>query len=196
MPKNRNDHRVRVSKMMIRKAFTKLLSQKPIQSISIKELCELAGIHRGTFYAHYQDIYALLEEIENEMLRDFKKALQPILTNQNEQSNPVEICMEIFKCLADNSDMCIIMLGDYSDKAFVSKLIGLGKEKCIKDYSIQFPRTPLRMFETFYTFVSNGCIGLLRNWLDMGMIVPYEEVADAANQIMLYGIGFLEQANS
>ena len=43
------DHRTRVTKMLIRKAFTDLLKQKPIQSISIKELCESAGINRGTF---------------------------------------------------------------------------------------------------------------------------------------------------
>lgn len=66
-----NDHRVRVTKMLIRRAFTGLLSIKPIQSISIKELCEQAGINRGTFYTHYQDIYDLLADVENEMKQDF-----------------------------------------------------------------------------------------------------------------------------
>ena len=37
------DHRVRVTQRLIREAFTDLLKQKPIQSISIKELCERAG---------------------------------------------------------------------------------------------------------------------------------------------------------
>ena len=62
MKKLTNDHRTRVTKMLIRKAFTSLLSQKPIQSISVKELCELAGINRGTFYSHYTDIYDLLRK--------------------------------------------------------------------------------------------------------------------------------------
>ncbi|MFQ8600778.1 MAG: TetR/AcrR family transcriptional regulator [Oscillospiraceae bacterium] len=48
------DHRTRVTKMLIRRAFTELLRQKPIQSISIKELCETAGVNRGTFYALYR----------------------------------------------------------------------------------------------------------------------------------------------
>ncbi|MFR9208180.1 MAG: TetR/AcrR family transcriptional regulator [Lachnospiraceae bacterium] len=60
------DHRTRVTKMLIRKAFTDLLKQKPIQSISIKELCESAGINRGTFYSHYSDIYDLLKQIEDD----------------------------------------------------------------------------------------------------------------------------------
>lgn len=45
-----SDHRTRVTKMLIRRAFTDLLRSKPIQSITIRELCERAGINRGTFY--------------------------------------------------------------------------------------------------------------------------------------------------
>ena len=32
-----------------------LLTQKPLRSITVKELCEQAGLNRGTFYAHYAD---------------------------------------------------------------------------------------------------------------------------------------------
>ena len=69
------DYRTRVTKMLIRKAFTDMLKEKPIQSITIKELCETAGINRGTFYSHYSDIYDLLEKLEEELMADFIKAL-------------------------------------------------------------------------------------------------------------------------
>ena len=91
------DHRVRVTKMLVRKAFTTLLSQKPLQDISIKELCELAGINRGTFYTHYSDIYDLLSQLEEEMFADFEKALEPLLKAKDKHLNPVEISTEIFQ---------------------------------------------------------------------------------------------------
>ena len=56
MKKVTNDHRTRVTRLLIRRAFTELLTKKPIQSISVKELCENAGINRGTFYAHYSAV--------------------------------------------------------------------------------------------------------------------------------------------
>lgn len=71
--------------MLIRRAFTTLLRQKPIQSISVKELCELAEINRGTFYAHYTDIYDLRDQIEQEMQTDFAKALEPLLSLDDSQ---------------------------------------------------------------------------------------------------------------
>lgn len=193
MKKNIKDHRSRVTKLLIRKAFTELLSRKPVENISIKELCDLAGINRGTFYNHYTDIFDLLNQIEDEMLIDFQKALEPLLSSKEKYHNPVEISTEIFQCLKDNSDICIVTLGDYGDKKFALKLINLGREKCIESYSKYFKQASPKQIEYFYSFASAGCIGLLRKWLDDGMTSSANEIAQMAESIMLYGIGFFEK---
>ena len=104
------DHRTRVTKMLIRKAFTALLRQKPIQKISVKELCAAAGIHRGTFYTHYTDIYDLLRKMEEEMLHDLQQALQPLLDPSTKAPTLLEITVGIFQCLKDNADLCTCLL--------------------------------------------------------------------------------------
>ena len=71
------DHRVRVTKMLIRRAFTDMIGKMSIERISVKELCQRAGINRGTFYAHYTDIYDLRDKLEQEMMTDFQRALEP-----------------------------------------------------------------------------------------------------------------------
>ena len=177
--------------MLIRRAFTDLLEKKPIQSITIKELCALAGINRGTFYAHYTDIYDLWEQIEDEMLADFKQALKPLL-QMDEHLTPVKITAGIFQCLGDNSDLCTVTLGDYGDKKFALKLINLGRETCMESYSKYFEHASSQKIEYFYSFVSSGCIGLLQKWLSDGMVVPAAEVAQMAEDIMLQGMGFLQ----
>ena len=45
-----------------------LRAQKPLEKIKVKELCDLACINKSTFYAHYQDIYALANAMEDEMV--------------------------------------------------------------------------------------------------------------------------------
>ena len=42
---------------------------RPIGKITVREICEQAQIHRSTFYAHYQDVYDLVERVENSMSR-------------------------------------------------------------------------------------------------------------------------------
>ena len=46
-------------------SFISLLKQKPIDKISVTELCQAANVNRGSFYAHYADVYDLLGQIES-----------------------------------------------------------------------------------------------------------------------------------
>lgn len=44
------------------KAFLELLSQKDFVFITVKEICEKAGVNRSTFYLHYETVADLLSE--------------------------------------------------------------------------------------------------------------------------------------
>ena len=192
MKKFTNDHRIRVTRMLIRKAFTELLEKKPIQSISIKELCERAGINRGTFYAHYTDIYDLRRQIEEDMWKEMEAALAPLAEGTETGVSPVRITTQIFQCLKDNSDMCTVTLGEYGDKDFFLRLLLLGQQKCVDAYSKYFEKAPPKKIEYFYAFVSSGCIGLLRLWLAEGMTASAQEMAQLAEDIMMKGIACLK----
>ena len=51
------------TKKAIKESFMKLLSGEPVNKVTVKQLVEDCGINRNTFYYHYPDITALLEEI-------------------------------------------------------------------------------------------------------------------------------------
>lgn len=187
----KNDHRTRVTKMLIRKAFTDQLRQKPIQSITVKALCDAAGINRGTFYAHYNDIYDLLEQVEAEMMQDLETAFKPLLETETADLTQLRITAEIFRCLRDNADICTVTLGPYGDKSFAQRLIQIGREKCVETYTRCFPDAVPKQIELYYTFMSAGSIGLLESWLADGMTMTAEELAAAAEALMTQGIGFL-----
>jgi AcrR family transcriptional regulator len=46
-------------KREIKEAFKSLSLIKPIESITVTEIAERAGIFRTTFYHHYEDIFKL-----------------------------------------------------------------------------------------------------------------------------------------
>jgi hypothetical protein len=103
------------------------------------------------------------------------------------------VTTSIFQCLKENADICTVTLGPYGDKKFATQLINLGRERCIESYSSLFSCATHKQLEFFYAFVSAGCIGLLQKWLDEGMASSVEEVAEMSENIMMYGIGFLQQ---
>lgn len=62
------DLRIVKTRRSIQEAFLKLRATHPLERIRVTELCELATINKTTFYKHYQDVYALSDEIENETI--------------------------------------------------------------------------------------------------------------------------------
>ena len=47
----------------IRASLLRLLSQKPINKITVRDIVEDCGINRNTFYYHYEDIPSVIEEM-------------------------------------------------------------------------------------------------------------------------------------
>ncbi len=43
-------------------AFLRLLERKEFEYITVKEICKEAGVHRSTFYLHYETLNDLLDE--------------------------------------------------------------------------------------------------------------------------------------
>ena len=62
------------------------MKTKPINKITVKEICEMAEINRATFYKRYLDVYDLLEKIETQYLDELTKVL-----NSRENNTPKDI---------------------------------------------------------------------------------------------------------
>ena len=62
------DLRVKKTEGSIRQAFLDLRRQKPLEKITVKELCQRAEIHKSTFYSHYEDLYALSDALETQVV--------------------------------------------------------------------------------------------------------------------------------
>lgn len=55
-------------------SLLKLLQEKSIDKITVKDICELCEINRNTFYYYYSDIYQVLEELlRSETEKSLKK---------------------------------------------------------------------------------------------------------------------------
>ena len=62
-----NNKRRRESRLRIETALVRLLQDKELAQISVKEICAAADVNRTTFYANYQDIYDLADAVQKSM---------------------------------------------------------------------------------------------------------------------------------
>lgn len=62
----------RKTRKLIKTVFAQLLAEnQELGKISVSELCARADISRGAFYSHYDDIYSVAEDYENELIDAF-----------------------------------------------------------------------------------------------------------------------------
>ena len=60
------------TRALIKSTFAEMLSEKKeINKITVTELVKRADINRGTFYSHYDDVYGVAEDYENELIDKF-----------------------------------------------------------------------------------------------------------------------------
>ena len=66
----RNSNRAaRRSRRMLRQAFEELLAEREFSKITVTDIVERADLNRSAFYAHYPDIYGIVDEIQEEIIR-------------------------------------------------------------------------------------------------------------------------------
>lgn len=63
------DPRVRRTRQMLHEAFRALLAEKGFESISVQDVAERSTVNRATFYDHFTDKFALLEDMIGEDFR-------------------------------------------------------------------------------------------------------------------------------
>lgn len=94
MEKERRD--VRRAKSAIKKAFIDLSIHQDIRKITISSILELADVSRGTFYAHFKDIYDVQEQVENDLLRECLESIgEEDIFRIAENPYP-----QVYKCIA------------------------------------------------------------------------------------------------
>ena len=54
------------AKKAIRDSFIKLLNERPLSQITVRDIVDACGVNRNTFYYYFQDIPQLVETIINE----------------------------------------------------------------------------------------------------------------------------------
>ena len=99
------DLRIEKTEKAIKNAFMELRSKKPLEKISVRELCALACINKSTFYTHYEDIYQLSDALETETILSMLRGIS--LTYEASMKNPDLFTREL--CLAFMSHLSIII---------------------------------------------------------------------------------------
>ncbi len=101
---------VRNTKRKLKECLLELLKNKPLKDVSVKELTDKVDINRGTFYTHYQDVDAMVAELEDKFLEDFQLMLEAL-----DRKSP-EMLHIFINCIDQNRELVSILLSSNCPK--------------------------------------------------------------------------------
>lgn len=159
----KTDARVRYTKMVVRESLLKLLIEKPIKEITVKEICEAAEINRATFYSHYQDPYDLLEQIENELFTDLFSSFTLV------QDEVTDMMSRIFAVIEKNIDLCRVLFSENGDKMFLQRIMEFSREWSITEWRKQYPQATDAQIGYAYAYIISGSVAVIEQWVRSGM---------------------------
>lgn len=181
MEDRKMDRRVKYSLMVIKESFIKLLGQKPISKITIKEICDDADVNRATFYAHYSDQYDLMDQIEQELIDGINRYLNGKDLNVISEA-PVEMLEKILEYIKENAELFDLLLnlnGDLQFQREVTKIIG--------QQHFSAMTADQENSEYMFLFYASGSIGVIQKWLKDGMKKPAGELAELILKLSING---------
>lgn len=187
MEKEQNDRRVRKTKALLRGALTTLLREKDVKDITVSELAALADVSRGTFYCHYKDIYDMVEQLENELFREFGDVLNAYsATTLRGGLRP--ILRDVFEFMGRNLDICASLLNLERNTSFLERLKGMVQGKVTEEWQGLYRFLSPAQREYYLSFVVGGAIGLIQQWVLAQRRESAQEMAALAEGLILKGI--------
>ncbi len=173
------DARVRYTKKVIKENFIALLEKKPLNKITVKEICELSEINRATFYKYYNDVFDLMEKLELEILAELRETIQG-----SKKTTVSETIQLILKEMRLNGKTYSAMFSNNGDTSFPSRIFLICYEEIAESMDTQFKKLPKEKREWLYLFIAHGSSGILDCWLENGMTEPEEEIAEFIDRLI------------
>lgn len=152
------------TKKAIKTTFVKLLGERPLSQITVKDIVETCGINRNSFYYHFNDIPSLIDEIINETVDFIAKEYRP--------SRSVRRSIEVTVSFSLEHKKEVLHLFNSSSKDvveyYLSKLLHRVAFERVDHLCLDcdISDTDRSLIAGIY---ENECYGLLTNWLKGGM---------------------------
>lgn len=166
----KNNRRTQITKKMLKTSLIELMHKKSINQITIKELCESADLNRSTFYLHYTDQFALLRDIENEIINTTFEYLQDVGTNLDTLSY-IETFLTYVK---QNTDIFETLLCHQETAHFQQLFI----DKILEQLKVNLTfDCPEKNTKYIYSFLLHGCIQIIIDWITNEFDLSVSEIS-------------------
>ncbi len=186
MEEKKQDRRILKTKKAIRNAYAELISTKNINDITIKDIAETADISRKTFYYYYEGIWAIEEEIENELTLMLDNAIQGMDLHSVMQ-DPYVIFEDINNIINMDLDFFSSLIINNKNSSLIAKFVDV-----LESYLEKSLKSQTQLDSDTISIISKYCIsGMLaiyQTWFLSDRKQSIEQLSKNLSVIMFDGL--------
>lgn len=180
------DRRVVKTKKAIRNAFAKLISEKDINKITIKDIADTADINRKTFYNYYSGVYEIIEEIEKEIVGEFEDLLGGI-DLKTTLRDPSVLFSRLTEKLNDNLEFYgYLMKASSGRNLFVNKDGKL--DRCVRNAFASQMDIDEQTIAVMTDFILSGMLVVYHRWFNSDRSADIDSVSQTLGKLCCEGI--------
>ena len=163
---NFTDLRILKTQERLQNALLELLEEKELKAVTVKEICDKAGISRNAFYQHYgykEELYDQMVARATERIRD---SLAPIIPDVSHlrHDTVASYAKHIMDGISEVRELIYVMLkGD--DGKFLRQLTDLIFGQLLTCALSFFDVTDSKELRLYYEFLSAGMAAFIIKWV-------------------------------
>lgn len=181
---NKNESKYFYTATLFDEALIDLLNKKDIEYITVKEICNKAGVNRSTFYLHYENISDLVNEcmeyINTKFIKHFNENSEDFINRINNSSldelNLIKsrYLIPYLSFIKENKNIFKASLNNPSGMRTSDRYRDLEKYVILPIMSrFEIPENKIKYILTFYV---HGIMAIISEWIKNNCTESFEEI--------------------
>ncbi len=153
------------SKNLIKKAVAKLIHEKEIGKITVSDIIREADISRGTFYAHFSDADAVMNQIESEEFENLRKYVDAF-GFENITGNISDFITRICEYLERDKEYYKMLTQSNILNNFIWRLVNAYYERLFEGIISASEDLDKDDVSTYLIYITSGAKTVILGWLN------------------------------
>ena len=172
------------SRYLIKHAYGELLNEKDPAKITVTDIVERAKISRGTFYAHYLDVFDLNMSIQNNIIHALDRGVER-LGMENFIADPTTGVRLAMKYLEANKAYFGLFVNSSQGEAFISRINNYIEDKVYPIIAERFSQQDNDRIKLFVIYTLGAYKRVLSSWFAGKINFTADECSDILMNIYM-----------
>ncbi|MFR0923580.1 MAG: TetR/AcrR family transcriptional regulator [Butyricicoccaceae bacterium] len=167
MPETKNNRRVRFTRSALRESPDRPDLEKPLVSITVKDICARADINRSTFYLHFKDVTDILRTTEDEIIEHMREHTPTHKRKFRDLQEIEGFFIDFLEQIRNNSrimKVIQVLCSEQGDPYFVRKLQTMTYEAFLDGWDMHDAGNERAAKLLVFSYTISGMVSMLSTW--------------------------------